>query len=145
MKFKLELLLNRPRLEVWKAFDNVENMKLWQPSLTSVEALSGTPGQPGAVSKLTYEVGNREFTLIEKVTRRDEPRQFDGVYENQFADNTVKNSFAEQGTDQTLWVVETEFVFKTLLMKIMGPLSKKNYVRRTQRDMERFKELVESQ
>lgn len=145
MKFKLELILNKPRIEVWKAFDNVEDIKLWQPSLISVESLSGTPGQPGAISKLTYEAGSREFVLMEKITHRDEPRQFNGVYENQFADNTVKNSFIEQGEDQTLWVVETEFVFKTFLMKIMGPLNKKNYVKRTQRDMERFKEMVESQ
>ena len=42
-------------------------------------------------------------------------------------------------------MVETEFVFKTFLMKIMGPLNKKNYVKRTHRDMKRFKEMVESQ
>ena len=145
MKFILELPINKSRAEVWKAFDNVENMKKWQPSLVSFEPLSGTPGQPGAVSKLTYNEGGREFALIEKITRRDEPTSFDGVYENNFADNIVRNKFIEQGKDQTLWVMETEFTFKTLLMKILGPIMKKNFVTRTQRDMERFKELAESQ
>jgi hypothetical protein len=144
MKFKLELPINKPRAEVWKAFDNVENMKKWQPSLISFEPISGTPGQPGAISKLTYEEGGREFSLIEKITHRDEPNSFDGVYENNFADNIIRNKFVEQGNDQTLWVMETEFAFKTLLMKIAGPLMKKNFVTRTQRDMERFKEMAES-
>src|SRR5688572_5989960 len=144
MKFKHELPINKPRVEVWKAFDNVENMKKWQPSLVSFEPISGTPGQPGAVSKLTYNEGGREFALIEKITHRDEPSAFDGVYENKFADNIVRNKFIEQGKDQTLWVMETKFGFKTLFMKLMGPLMKKNFVTRTQRDMERFKELVES-
>jgi hypothetical protein len=83
--------------------------------------------------------------LIEKITHRDEPYRIDGVYENAFADNTIKNTFVEQGRDQTLWVMETEFIFKTLLMKIMGPLMKKRFVTRTEEDMKRFKEMAESQ
>ena len=82
---------------------------------------------------------------MEKVTYRAEPHRLDGVYENNFADNTVRNTFIEQGKQQTLWIVETEFRFKTLLMRILGPIMKKNFVRRTQRDMERFKEMVENQ
>jgi uncharacterized membrane protein len=143
MKFKLELSINKPIADVWKAFDNTENMKKWQPSLVSFEPISGTPGQPGAVSKLTYEEGGRQFALIEKITHRDEPNRFDGLYENNFADNIVRNRFIEQGKDQTLWVMETEYAFKTLLMKIVGPLRKKNFVARTQRDMGRFKDVAE--
>ena len=143
MKFKLETSINKSRAAVWKAFDNIENMKKWQPSLISFESINGTPGQPGAVSKLTYEEGGREFSLIEKITYREEPHRFDGVYENNFADNIIRNQFIEQGRDQTLWVTETEFKFKTLLMKIAGPLMKKNFVARTKRDMERFKEVAE--
>lgn len=36
------------------------------------------------------------------------------MYENNFADNTVKNTFIEKG-DKTLWVVDTEFKFRTLI------------------------------
>jgi|SRR5688572_9530947 hypothetical protein len=145
MKFTLELPINKSRAEVWKAFDNPENMKKWQPSLISLETVSGTQGQPGAVSKLIYKENEREFSLIEKVTHREKPRRLDGVYENNFADNILKNTFIEQSREQTLWVVETEFRFKTLLMRILGPIMKKNFVMRTQKDMERFKELVENQ
>ena len=143
MKFKLETTINKPRADVWNAFDNVENMPKWQPSLISREIIDGTPGQPGAVSKLTYKEGEREFALIEKVTHRNEPSEFDGIYENDFADNIIKNKFIEQGKDQTLWVIETEYKFKTILMKIMGNILKKNYIKRTEREMQRFKEMVE--
>lgn len=145
MKFKLELPINKPRMDVWKAFDNPENMKVWQPALIKFETISGKQGQPGAVSRLTFEEKAREFSLIEKVTGRDEPNSLDGIYENEFANNTIHNRFIEQGKDQTLWVMETEYKFKTLLMKILGPLMKKNYVARTERDMQRFKEMVEGQ
>ena len=144
MKFKLELPIDKPLAEVWKAFDNPENMKIWQPSLMSIDQVSGTQGQPGAVSKLTYKENEREFSLIEKVTYREEPHRLDGVYENNFADNVVGNTFVEQG-GTTMWVVDTEFKFKTLIMKILGPMMKKNFVARTQAEMERFKKMVESQ
>jgi uncharacterized protein YndB with AHSA1/START domain len=144
MKFKLELTINKPRAEVWKAFDNPQNMSKWQPSLKKFELVSGTQGQPGALSKLTHEEGGREFSLIEKVTYREEPHRLDGVYENEFTDNPISNKFIEQGENETLWVIETEFKFKTFTMKLLGPSLKKNFVRRTQKDMERFKELVEN-
>jgi hypothetical protein len=133
----------QPRAEVWRAFDNPQNMNKWQRSLVSFETVRGTQGQPGAVSKLTFEERGRQFELIEKVTHRDEPNRLDGVYENNFADNIVRNTFIEQGQEQTLWVVETEFKFKTLVMRILGHMMKKNYVARTQKDMQRFKEMVE--
>lgn len=145
MKFTVELPLNKPRVEVWKAFDNPQNLKKWQQSLVSFETVSGTPGQPGAMSILTFEEHGRQFELVEKVLYRDEPNRLDGVYENSFADNIIKNTFVEQGREQTLWIVETEFKFKTLVMRILGPLMKKNFVARTQKDMGRFKEMVENQ
>jgi len=144
MKFKLETIINKPRVDVWKAFDNIENLQKWQPTLISHEIISGTPGQPGVLTKLTYDEGGREFSLVEKIIHRAEPKELDSVFESIYADNVVQNKFIEQGKDQTLWVVETEYTFKTLLMKVMGNVLKKNYVKRTQREMERFKELAES-
>jgi len=145
MKFTLKLPIDKPRSEVWQAFDTPENMKIWQPSLISIEPVSGTPGQPGAVSRLTYKEGEREFSLVEKVTYRAEPDRLDGLYENNFADNTIRNTFIEKSQGQTFWVVETEFKFKTLIMRIAGTLMKKKFVARTKKDMERFKEMVENQ
>lgn len=55
MKFKLELPINKPLSEVWKAFDNIENMKKWQPTLTEFETVRGTSGRVGAVSKLASD------------------------------------------------------------------------------------------
>jgi len=143
MKFKFELTINKSRAEVWKAFDSAEHLKRWQPTLKKFEPVSGTPGQPGAVSTLTYEENEREFALTEKIILREEPDRFDAVYENNFTDNTNKNTFIEQGDTETLWIIETKYTFKTTAMKIVGPLRKKNFVARTQRDMERFKEFVE--
>ncbi len=143
MKFTLELPLHKSRAEVWRVFDNPENTKIWQPTLVNVEIVSGVDRQTGAVSKLTYAEGKREFALVEKVNFRVEPEQFDVVYENDFADNRVKNTFIAISENETLWKMDVEFKFKTLLMKVVGPFVKKNFAKRNEREMERFKEFVE--
>jgi uncharacterized membrane protein len=144
MKFKLEMIVNKPRAEVWKLFTDNENISKWQPSLVNIETLNGTPGQVGTISKLTYKEREREFSLTQKIIQRAGPHRFDELYENDFADNTIQNKFIEQSQEKTLWVTETEYKFKTLVMKVMGNLMRKNFIRRSQREMERFKEMVES-
>jgi uncharacterized protein YndB with AHSA1/START domain len=143
MKFILELPLHRSRAEVWRAFDNPENTKLWQTNLAKIETVSGEQGQVGAVSELTYAEGKGEYVLMERVIYRAEPERFDVVYENIFADNSVKNTFLATSEHKTLWKMEVNYKFKTLLMKIVGPFAKKNFIKRSERDMERFKEFVE--
>jgi uncharacterized protein YndB with AHSA1/START domain len=145
MKYALELPIHRPLEEVWKAFDDRQNMSKWQPTLVEVETIRGIQGQPGAVSRLTFEENGRKFSLMETITRRDEPHRLDTLYENEFAANTVSNRFTEQGPAETLWIVETEYRFKTVIMRVLGPLLKKNFVARTQREMERFKAIAEKQ
>ena len=145
MNYTLELTIDKPRQEVWQIFNDPEKMRAWQTSLTTIELLNGTAGQPGAESKLTFEEKGRAYSLLEKIISCQAPESILQSYENQFSINTIHNSFLEQGQNQTLWVTETEYKFKTLLMKIMGPVYKKNLVARTQRDMQRFKELVEKE
>ena len=144
MKYKLELTLHKPRTEVWQVFNDPSKLDQWQPSLIKIEQLEGIAGQPGSVTKLTYKNGEREFSLTEKVTFRAEAERLDQLYQNQFADNTNKNTFTVSGDNATLWRVEVEFKFKTPMMMLVGPFMKKRFAVTTQRDMERFKALVES-
>lgn len=144
MKYELELTINKPHAEVWRVFDDSENLDRWQPSLTKIERLEGMAGQPGSVARLTFKNGEREYSLVEKIIQREEPHRLDQLYENEFADNTIKNTFLENGNNETHWKVEVEFNFKTLLMRILGPFMKKRFAANTQRDMDRFKTLVES-
>lgn len=143
MKFETKLLINKPRFEVWKFFIDRENVKLWQPTLAKIEPIGGVQGQPGAESKWVYEENGREFALAERILSCEEPNRYESLFENAFAGNTANNLFIEQGSGETLWTIETEYKFKTFLMKVLGPFFKKNYVLRSQREMERFKEVIE--
>lgn len=142
MKYSIEITLNRSLKEVWAAFDNIDNMKKWQPSLVSFEPVSGTPGQPGAVSKLVYVEDGRRIEMIETITHRAEPNEFDGTYDAAGVHNINKNRFYEAGPNQTRWVQETEFQFKGL-MAIMSLFMGGSFRKTTRGYMENFKAMLE--
>ncbi len=144
MKFTLELVINRSREEVWRIFDNPDNMKKWQPALKKFEPQSGTPGQVGAVSKLTYVENGREIVLIETITSRNEPEEFSGTYQNPMALNSIKNRFIKVDENRTKWIIECEFTFSGF-WKLLSPLMKGMIKKRTEKDINQFKKLAESE
>lgn len=143
MNFKYEIVINRSRAEVWKLFDNVDNMKKWQPTLKKFELQNGTPGQVGAVSQLTYEENGREIVLIETISSRNEPNEFSGTYANSMALNTIKNQFIALEAKRTNWTMDCEFKLHGF-WKLLGPLMIGAIKKRTVQDMQRFKELAEA-
>ncbi len=143
LRFTSELLIDRPVEAVWKAFDNPENLRAWQPTLVSFTPVSGTPGQPGAVSRLTYHEGKREVVLIETITARDYPERFSGAYDSGMGISRITNRFAPHGGHGTRWEVECEFGF-TGIWRLLGPLLGGMIRKRTVADLARFKDAVES-
>ncbi|MEM6726316.1 MAG: SRPBCC family protein, partial [Bacteroidota bacterium] len=65
MKYQVDVIIDRPRAEVIQLFDSTENLYDWMEGLQSFEHLSGTPGEVGAKSKLTFKMGKRDITMIE--------------------------------------------------------------------------------
>ncbi len=80
MKYSGEVIINLPRERVIELFDNPGNMPKWQPGLQSFEPLSGEPGQPGAQSKLVYDMNGRRVEMVETIVTRNLPDEFSGTY-----------------------------------------------------------------
>jgi uncharacterized protein YndB with AHSA1/START domain len=144
VKLTHELIIARSRDAVWKAFDNPDNLSKWQPTLRSFEHQGGVKGQPGAVSVLTYEENGKPIVMTETVTVRHEPEEFAGTYDNAMALNTIRNTFSALDPDRTRWTMESEFVFKTFLYRVLAPLIRGLIDRRIKNDMERFKQQMEN-
>ena len=143
MKLSFDLTLEKSRADVWKSFDNPDNLKKWQPTLVSFEPVSGTPGQPGAVSRLTYEEGGRTIILTETITERRHPDLFAGTYESSMGTNIIRNSFTEISPGRTRWMVESEFTCHGFL-KLLAPFMKGMLARRVKADVGRFKTKLEA-
>jgi len=143
MRLVFEYELGRRREEVWRAFDDPDNLRKWQPTLVSVERLSGAPGQEGSVSTLSYREDGRLIALTETITIRREPDEFAGTYQSDMATNTIHNRFAVQSPWSTRWRVTVDFRFQGI-WRLLGPLFRRAIERRTRADLERFKSLLES-
>ena len=144
MKYSNEVTINRPLEKVIELFDNPANMPKWQPGFISMEHLSGTPGQPGAKSKLKYKMGKREIDMIETITTRDLPKEFHGIYEAKGVYNVQKNYFSSIGENQTKWVAETEFRFSGF-MKLFGWLLPGTFKKQSQQFLDLFKAFAEKE
>jgi hypothetical protein len=143
MKYKTELIIDLPRDRVIDLFDSSENLPKWQPGLQSFEHIDGDPGQPGAKSRLLYDMGNRKVEMIETVEKRNLPDEFSGTYEADGVWNWVSNRFYEEGQDKTRWEIETEFKFSGL-MRILSFFMRGSFPKQTLETMEHFKRFAES-
>lgn len=143
MKYSSEIEINLPVSKVVELFDNPENLKYWQPGLKSFEPISGTPGQPGAKSKLVFQMGSREIVMIETITVRNLPQEFSGTYEAPGVFNIVKNYFVSIDDDTTKYISEQEFQFKGM-MKIMGWLMPGMFKKQSLDFLQKFKSFAEA-
>ena len=145
MHYITETLINLPRNRVIELFDNPDNLYKWQEGLQSFEHISGTPGEPGAKSRLKYKMGKREFEMIEHLDEKDFPRYFAGRYEMPQMLNTIKNTFEEVGESQTKWIVDSHFELSGFIMKTMAFFMPGSFKKQTRKMCDNFKRFAENE
>jgi hypothetical protein len=143
MKYRCEVVVNVPRDKFIELFDNPANLPKWLSGLQTFEPISGTPGQPGAKSRLVYLMGKRTFEMIETVTARNLPHEFSGTYDAKGVHNVVTNHFHDEG-NSTRWVLDTEFSFNGF-MNLMATLIPGIFKKESMKHMMNFKKFAESQ
>ena len=143
MKTRHEILIDAPRDAVWAAFDDTESRQRWQPTLRSTTQKSGSPGEVGSVSQRVYEEEGRTVVMTETVTERRAPDFMAGIYRTHWGKIVVVNHFEELRDDRTRWIVYANYFFEGV-MKVLGLFAGRRLRQRTERDLERFKLMVES-
>lgn len=142
MKYTCDVTINLPRERVIELFDDPDNMSKWQPGLQSFEHVSGEPGQPGAKSRLVYDMNGRRIEMVETITSRNLPDEFSGTYDAKGVHNVVTNRFYAEGPDRTRWVTENEFSFSGLMI-VFALVMRGSFRKQTLADMQRFKAFAE--
>lgn len=143
MKLRFDIEIGADVATVWDAFDDPDNLPRWQDNLVSFSPLSGTPGQPGAVAELVYDEGGREVTLKETVMERREPDFRACSYDTAQGTTLIVNHFVSIGEAQTRWSAWCNYTF-TGVARLLAVVLRGRIRARTERDMQRFKLMVES-
>ncbi|MBI3134306.1 MAG: SRPBCC family protein [Bacteroidetes bacterium] len=144
MHYTLEIEINKPVQKVVELFDNPDNLPKWMEGLEKFEAISGTPGQVGATSKLTFKMKNRTLEMIETITVRNLPAEFSGTYDAKGVHNIVKNYFTELPGNRTKYTTWQEFQFKGI-MKVFAFLMPGMFKKQSLKYLNDFKKFAESQ
>jgi len=142
MKYTVSIDLELPRDRVVELFDDPDNLPKWQEGLVRFEPLEGTPGQPGARSRLVFQMGKRRIEMIETITERDLPDVFSGTYDAKGVHNVVSNRFLELGPQRTRWESQNEFRFQGF-MKLIGTLMKGSFPKQSLKYLQDFKAFAE--
>lgn len=143
MKFTCSIEINLPVSRVVELFDDPANLPKWMDGLQSFEHLEGTPGQPGAKSKLVFQTGSRRMEMIETITVRNLPKEFSGTYDAGGVHNIVKNYFESLPGNRTRYTSEQEFQFKGF-MKVIGFFMSGAIKKQSQKYLDNFKTFAES-
>jgi carbon monoxide dehydrogenase subunit G len=144
MKYTTEIVVSKPIGEVVALFDNPDNLKYWMEGLQSFEPISGTPGQAGAKSRLTFLIGKRKLEMTETITSKNLPHEFSGVYEANGGYNTVVNRFEDIDGKQTKYTAEHEFKMSGV-MKLLGWLMPGMFKKQSMKYLVAFKNFAEKQ
>lgn len=144
MKYTCKLVINLPRDRMVELFDDPDNMLKWMDGLQRFEHVSGTPGKPGATSRLTFARDNGEtFDMIETLTRYNLPDEISGTYETEGVRNVIENRFVKDGRNRTQWIADNEFQFGGF-MRIAAWFMRPLFKRQSLKIMESFKVFAES-
>jgi len=144
VKYTCKLVINLPRDRMVELFDDPDNMLKWMDGLQRFEHVSGTPGKPGATSRLTFARDNGEtFDMIETLTRYNLPDEISGTYETEGVRNVIENRFVKDGRNRTQWIADNEFQFGGF-MRIAAWFMRPLFKRQSLKIMESFKVFAES-
>jgi len=143
MKLHNEINIDADRKTVWRVFDDPENAGKWQPGLKSQKHLSGTPDESGAKYELTYDHNGKDLTVVTTLTEKREFEFMAAVLDSDWSRTTMTYRFESVSNRQTLWILELDYRFKGFY-RIAALFFRKTMRSRSQDEMQRFKQLVES-
>ena len=142
MRYTCNLPIDKNINDVIALFDNPDNLTAWMEGLQKFEHISGTPGEPGAKSHLTFLHKGREMVLTETILERDLPRVFKASYESPMGYNEVAASFEKIDDNTTQYSTDNYFKLKGV-MKFMAPLMKGAFKKQSMKYLHAFKAFAE--
>ncbi len=141
MKYTTEIEIDSPIEKVVELFDNPDNVNKWMKGLKSYELLTGTHGLPGTKYRLTYKWEK----VIETITARNLPEEFNHTYENKMVFNIVKNRFVSLSGNKTKYIAENEFRFKGITKILAFLLPTSYFKKQSMKHLGYLKNFVENQ
>ncbi len=141
---KVTVTVNAPVEKVWDIFMNPANLKHWLTGFVSIEHLSGTIGQVGSISKMTFIEHGRQLEIIEKVLHLNSLQQYSFSMQSDTIDSLTDVRFVSIGQITEI-IQAVQYSPNGFLMKIFMPFLKGKMKKRMTDDLSNLKAFIESQ
>lgn len=140
--YTINVSIDKPIEDVFKAFNNSENIKNWIPEVQSFEVVNNNPGKTGSIYKITVLNQGQEIVMTEKVMAYVPNEKVTLFFD---AEGMLKKDdyiFTEK-KGKTIVTVSTSCQSETYLMACVFPFFKSTFVKQDQSYLNNFKTFVE--
>jgi hypothetical protein len=138
-----KIKVNQPPEITAAAFLDPDNAVYWTTHLERFEIISGKPGQVGSVAHLHYLEEGRAYILVD-VLEEIVPNQYFKSRVSGGGLNVQVETRLQNDEGSTLISIRWAATGSTLVMRILLPFLRGRIARHTMRELQAFKQLVET-
>lgn len=139
MKFRTEILIANCLADVTKLFANQENNKYWQSTFIRVQRHSFDVNK----SVHFYKINGRVIEVHIHVLENNMPQNYHIYCQMHGLVQKVNHIFSAHSHDQTKWIMETELIAESLILKILMFLLPNVVKKRTKKYAKDFRNFAE--
>lgn len=143
MKYTTQIQIDKPIDTCFALIENIDHLKHWQSGLHSVEHISGTPRQVGAILQLNYLFDRQYLTLTETLTFKEKNKALHFNFDTKGIHNIQENYFEATDSNTTIWTCNNEFIPTSLSTRLMLLLIPRTFKKQTKKYLADFKNYAE--
>lgn len=142
---KTSVTINASPEQVWDKLMNPDNLKHWLTGFISIEHISGTPGNAGSISILKFKERRKEVEITETVVISNPCEHYDYGFrmENAEFSSDTNIRLVSFGTKTDL-IQTVQLSPNSFILKLLMPLLKGSFERRTQTELMKLKSFIET-
>jgi len=142
-RFTISILINKPTEFVTEALNNPDNHTHWTKDLVKFEVIKGKANKVGAVARLHYVQKGREYIMEDELIYCEPGKRYISSVSGDAINATVETTLKplENKTEMTInWSGKG----RIFILKLLLPILRKKIEKQGQKELETFKNLVET-
>lgn len=141
--FEVDIIINQPVDVVTEALTNPDNFPFWQTDLVKFEVIKGKAGEIGSLGHLHYSQKGKSYILEDKLIQCTPGEKYVSEVTGDALTAQVETLLIASG-HKTKMILKWSGKGKVLFLKIILPFIRRKMMRRTKKELEIFKELLET-
>ncbi len=142
-KFEVSTTINKPVNIVVNAFTNPDNAPHWQTDLEKFEVVSGSPNRAGSIARLHYRQNGKPYMMEDKLIYCESGKKYVSEVSGDALAARVETTL-ESMKNKTKITIKWNGKAKILTLKILFPFIRSKMFKQAQKELNNFKQLVET-